>query len=93
MSEEDRDLRRKLEPLDRQRIHFGYWNNSTIRELANTYGVSTKYIKRIVTKSGEAFTSEECSGCGYTFSHSGLILHYAIWTSGFTHPLACMVPL
>ncbi len=32
-----------------------------------------------------------CSGCGYSFgSYSGLIGHYAIWTSGNTKALSCM---
>ncbi len=51
MSQEtiDLDQRRKLSPLDYQRIRFYYCSqNMTIRELSTSFGCSTKYVKKIL---------------------------------------------
>jgi hypothetical protein len=49
MSQETIDQRRKLSPLDYQRIRFYYSSqNATVRELASTFGCSTKYVKKIL---------------------------------------------
>lgn len=104
------DLRRKLEQTDYSRIRMMLTSNYTKREIADLYGVSTKFIGKIsdgyftfnpdgstsFTMTRDAITPEfalsfPCSGCSYGFgSYSGLLAHYAVWTSGGTKELSCM---
>lgn len=96
------DLRRKLEVDDYQKIHNLDAMNYTIREIATEFGISTKYVKKILNnqvgsnwRSGRDLVYEdirhhECSGCHRLFSFSGIAEHFAIWTSG-NNPLSCLV--
>ena len=93
------DLRRKIEVEDYQQIRFLSHINYTIREIATEYGISTKYVKKILDK--KVGTQEpqveymevrhiSCSGCGRMFSFSGIGEHYTVWTSG-NQPLSCFI--
>ena len=91
------DLRRKIEVEDYQQIRILSHINYTIREIATEYGISTKYVKKILDK--KVGTQEpqveymevrhiSCSGCGRLFDYSGIGEHYIIWSSG-GNPLSC----
>jgi 5-methylcytosine-specific restriction endonuclease McrA len=84
------DKRQKLSELDYQKIKFNILiNNNTIRETANTFGCSTKYVHRLITQTSESVSTFSCSGCGYQFTGIDLATHHAVYTSGFTKPLSC----
>jgi len=93
------DRRRKLTTDDYQRIRFSYYyEDCSIRELANEFGVSTKYIKKKLGRGVDvtgnqmadiSVSHEDCSGCGRFFSSSGLQEHFFTWTSGGLHALTC----
>ena len=90
------DQRRKLSPQDYQRIQFYYTQGSTIREIANDYGISTKYVKKVLVRKDQGKQieiswdySSQCSGCGRHFDVSGLVAHFSTWTSGGLRELAC----
>lgn len=93
------DLRRKIEPDDYQKIRLFDYMNYTRREIATEFGISTKYVKKILN--GEVghetppltlleVRHYSCSGCNRTFSYSGIGEHFAIWTSG-NNPLSCII--
>ena len=90
------DLRRKIDVEDYQKIRFLSHINYTIREIATEYGISTKYVKKILNKQVGTIPDVElmdvrhisCSGCGRLFDYSGIGDHYSIWTSGL-NPLSC----
>jgi hypothetical protein len=91
------DDRHKLSHLDYQKIMFELSQGNTIRQTANNWGISTKYIGRIVDRvhgttmaNYEMVQVYECSGCGFSFStSSALSTHQDVWTSGNTHELSC----
>lgn len=90
------DLRRKIEEEDYQRIRFYSFMNYTIREIATEFGISTKYVKKILSRQVGNPQVEymevrhfSCSGCGRAFSFSGIGEHFSIWSSG-GNTLNCM---
>jgi AraC-like DNA-binding protein len=88
------DNRHKLTRLDYQKIAFDDSQGLTIRQVANNWNISTKYVTRILDRvhgvAPTETTIHACYGCGYSFaSASGLSLHQEIWTSGNTHELSC----
>ena len=86
------DQRRKLSDLDYKAIRVAVLvQNSTIREVSNTFNVSTKYVKRLISQVTVTDTTQTtiCSGCHYTFSDDELQQHWATWTSGGTKELSC----
>ena len=92
------DKRREISPDDYKRIRlYTLYLNQTNRETANSFGVSTKYVKKVLTgeapmPSSYALTMDvfECSGCHRRFSQeSDFLGHLDLWTSGGTKDLEC----
>ena len=92
----DTDQRRKLSQSDYQLIRWEYhFGNDTIRQIANTHDISTKYVGKLLGTLTNLpqeleIPKHECSGCGYSFTYSGLLAHFEAWTSGGLG-LSCMV--
>ena len=75
--------------------------NYTIRELSTEFGVSTKYIKRIVENQIQPANRTEYTwtptnicevlsgGCGRSFDSSGFMAHMETYTSGGLRELVC----
>lgn len=96
------DKRRKLTDDEYIRIRVMYRLGNTIRQIANTLGISTKYVKRQINKRpydnlewqystpSEPRGVFECSGCHRAFlSLADYDIHLNIWTSGGKHGLDC----
>lgn len=99
----DKARARKLEFTDYQKIRMMYENAYTIRAIAGTFSISTKYVRRLLDKplleiaSGavvwdkpiEADYQHRCSGCNRPFEQtSQLESHYSSYLSGGM--LGCM---
>ena len=92
-------MRRKIEVPDYTNIMFEVnVVGMTIREVATERGISTKYVGKILDRlvghaapvwESPEINHHQCSGCGRTFSYSGIGDHYSIWTSG-GNPLGCV---
>lgn len=96
----NQDKRRKVEDADYQAIRLQDLQGFTIREIAHEFGVSTKYVKKVllgvapvkigVDTMGTNRKTYPCSGCLLEFAEEeGLRKHQDIWTSGGTKGLEC----
>ena len=95
MIEDSTDRRRKLSVQDYKSMRYLVtYGNHTIREVANEFGVSTKYVKKVCDNSGlgEVYFDPRplpvCSGCGRSYGDS-LSGHWAVYTSAGTKELDC----
>ena len=84
----DTDQRKKLSDTDYTKIRYAYWNQSTIREISNDFGISTKYVSKLVHaepatgygRTDVGIYTQTCSGCQRTFTYSGISEHIGLWT-------------
>jgi hypothetical protein len=94
------DERKKLQAGDYTIIYFQYNVGHTIRAISNEFGISTKYVKKILEsdpggrinwRGTESFSlyPNDCSGCGRHFDLSGLMAHFYTFTSGGLTDLIC----